>query len=234
MNASRTTPDPDDRFDPDSIEALLPWYAAGTLSADEKRAVDEALAGDPELRAHLALIGEERDEIVHANEHIAAPSRQLADRVFEAIGRETPAAAARPAAGQQPSWLARFGEWLAGLSPAGLGLAGAAALAVIGLQAGIFGLITLDRATQGTYQTASGERAETPGVFVLVGFQPTATFEAVTQMLDAQGARIVEGPLPGGVFRLRIAAASPGDAERATAALESHPLIRFVAPAPGP
>lgn len=242
MNAASTTPDPGDGFDPDSAEALLPWYAAGTLTADERRMVDEALARDPALRAQLALIEEERGEVIHASEQIAAPSRAVADKVLAAIAREAPAAA-RPSwadpsrAGPSlagPSWLARFGEWLAGFSPAGLGLAGAAALAVIGVQAGLFGMLAVDRAPQGAYQTASGERAETPGRYVLVGFEPKAALEAVTQLLDEHGARIVEGPLPGGVFRLRIASASPGGTDDAVAALENHPLVRFVAPAPGP
>lgn len=232
MNASRNTPGTTP--DPDPVEALLPWYAAGTLSADEKRAVDEALAHDPGLRAHLALIEEERGEIVHASEQIEAPSRPIADKVFAAIAEEAPSARARAAARPDRSWATRLGEWLAGFSPAGLGFAAAAALAVIGVQAGLFGLVAVDRATHGAYRTAAGERTEAPGTFLLVGFQPAATLEAVTQLLDGQGARIVEGPLPGGVFRLRLAAASPGDAERAAAALQAHPLIRFVAPAPGP
>jgi len=31
------------------IEALLPWYAAGTLSRHDADRVEQALAGDPEL-----------------------------------------------------------------------------------------------------------------------------------------------------------------------------------------
>lgn len=231
MNAASTTPGPDDGPDPDSVEALLPWYAAGGLSARERQAVDEALARDPGLRAQLALIEEERDEVVYASEQLAVPSRAVADKVFAAIAREAPA----PVSASQPaSWLARFGEWLAGFSPARLGLAGAAALAVIGVQAGIFGMLAVERAPQDAYQTASGGPGQEAGSFVLAGFEPSASLAEVTRLLDEQGARIVEGPLPGGVFRLRIAAASPGDAERVIAALQNHPLVRFAAPAPGP
>ena len=35
------------------IEALLPWYAAGTLSRHDADLVEQALACDPETRAAL-------------------------------------------------------------------------------------------------------------------------------------------------------------------------------------
>jgi hypothetical protein len=35
------------------IEALLPWYAAGTLSRHDADRVEQALACDPETRAAL-------------------------------------------------------------------------------------------------------------------------------------------------------------------------------------
>ena len=35
--------------EPGDIEALLPWHAAGTLSARDTRRVEDALARDPSL-----------------------------------------------------------------------------------------------------------------------------------------------------------------------------------------
>ena len=42
--------------EPGEIELLLPWHAAGTLSARDARKVDEALARDPELARQFAVI----------------------------------------------------------------------------------------------------------------------------------------------------------------------------------
>lgn len=234
MNAANKPTSPDDPFDPNSVEALLPWYAAGTLSADEKKIVDEALARDPALRTLLILIEEERDEVIHASEQIAAPSHSIADKMFSAIAEEASAVGGQRALKPDSSWLTRFGRWLAGFSPAGLGLAGAAALAVIGVQAGVFALLTVDRSTDSTYQTASGQHGDAGGGFILAAFQPTATLDAVTRLLDEHGVRIIEGPLPGGIFRLRVLTSSPDEVARITAALQGDPIVKFTAPAPEP
>jgi anti-sigma-K factor RskA len=50
------------------IEALLPWYAAGTLSRRDANRVEQALAGDRELARQYDLVREERAETIHLNE----------------------------------------------------------------------------------------------------------------------------------------------------------------------
>ena len=51
------TPDPKDEMD--EIEALLPWYAAGTLDARDAKRVDDALADRPELGHRDAIAGDD-------------------------------------------------------------------------------------------------------------------------------------------------------------------------------
>lgn len=221
-------------IEPTREEEILPWYAAGKLSPDEAAAVEKALAQDPELRAHLTRIEEEREVVVQANEAIDAPSRRMADRLFAAIEAEAGPARRMQGAG---GWLARIGDFLGSLAPANLGLAGAAAVAVIVLQAGLLGTVWMARSGDGTgstYETASGPGEAVTGAFVLVAFQPGASVEQITELLGEIDARIVDGPQAGGLYRLRIGDASLDEGQRSaveTRLRERRDVVRMVAPA---
>ncbi len=56
------------------IEALLPWHAAGTLNRRDADRVEQALAGDRELRRRFDIVREELSETIHLNETLGAPS----------------------------------------------------------------------------------------------------------------------------------------------------------------
>jgi len=65
------------------IEALLPWYAAGTRSRRDANRVEKALASDLELARQYDLVREELVETIHLNEtpanhDVPAHSRGLA------------------------------------------------------------------------------------------------------------------------------------------------------------
>src|SRR6202158_695420 len=81
--------------EPSEIEMLLPWHAAGTLSARDARRVEEALARDPELARQYAVIREEYAETIHLNESLGAPSARAMAKLFAAIDAEP---ARRPSA----------------------------------------------------------------------------------------------------------------------------------------
>jgi anti-sigma-K factor RskA len=70
------------------IEALLPWYAAGTLSRRDANRVEQALAGDRELARQYDLVREELVETIHLNETLGAPSARAMERLFAAIDAE--------------------------------------------------------------------------------------------------------------------------------------------------
>jgi anti-sigma factor RsiW len=72
----------------DEIELLLPWYAAGALSAREARDVEKALAGDVALAAQYAAIEEEYAAMVELNEDIRGPSARAMQNLFAAIDGE--------------------------------------------------------------------------------------------------------------------------------------------------
>ena len=70
------------------IEALLPWYAAGTLSRRDTHRVEQALAGDREQARQYDLVREELVETIHLNETLGAPSARAMERLFAAIDAE--------------------------------------------------------------------------------------------------------------------------------------------------
>src|SRR5271155_894728 len=97
-----------DLREPTAIEALLPWYAAGTLRRrDRQRVADAAVAG-PLLARQLDLVREELAETIHLNETLGAPSPRVADRLMAAIDAEALAAARS----RRPP-----GAWLPGFFP---------------------------------------------------------------------------------------------------------------------
>src|SRR6266480_1777331 len=70
------------------IEALLPWHAAGTLSRRDADRVEQALAGDRELKRRYDLVREELNETIHLNETLGAPSARCMEKLFSAIDAE--------------------------------------------------------------------------------------------------------------------------------------------------
>ena len=70
------------------IEALLPWYAAGTLSRHDADRVEQALAGNSELARLYDVVCEELAATIHLNEALGAPSACAEEKLFAAINAE--------------------------------------------------------------------------------------------------------------------------------------------------
>jgi anti-sigma factor RsiW len=184
--------------DPDDIEALLPWHAAGTLGRDEAARVEAALARDEELARRYALVREELAETVRLNEALGPPSPRPLQRLMSAIDAEGATGARVPLA------LARRLEGLlVRLSPRALAWSAVAATLVMLVQAGFLAALFLGPRGQ-TYRTASIERASAPGAYALVGFAPQASAADVTKFLETYQATIVDGPRAGGIYRVRV------------------------------
>jgi hypothetical protein len=198
----------DQMMSADDVEALLPWYTAGTLPAREADQVEAALAADPELARRLELAREEMVETVLLNESLGVPSPCVAEKLFKAIDRERGRVRA-PAAG------GGLGGWLIGLfTPRSFALTAGAAVIVMTLQAGVIAKLVLhDRVeARSSFETQSAPPTATRGLeigsFVLVRFAPQANMSDVTRFLDSRDAVIVDGPRPGGpggMYRVRVA-----------------------------
>jgi hypothetical protein len=195
--------DTNQRLSADDIEALLPWYAAGTLDAQEANQVEAALAADAELARRLDLVREEMTEAIVLNEALGVPSARVMENLFSAIDRERRTARDAAAGGGLIGWFADL------FSPRTYAFAAGAAVLVIALQAGVIAKLALqDRGLSGgTYVTQSAPENRTrglePGAFAQVRFAPQASMAEVTRFLDGRDAMIVEGPIAG-LYRVRI------------------------------
>ena len=191
--------------EPSEIEMLLPFHAAGTLSARDARRVEEALARDPELARQYAVIREEYAETIHLNESLGAPSARAMQKLFAAIDAEP---ARRPSASLR--WSARIAGFFASLSPRTLAWSASLGALALLLQAGVIGAVLMKNQTS-TYQTASLSmnepvtRALGPEAppRALVRFAPDARIADITALLDNYQASIVDGA-KGGMFRLQF------------------------------
>src|SRR5215831_1479668 len=136
--------------EPNEIELLLPWHAAGALSLRDARRVDEALTRNPELARQYAVIREEYAETIDLNESLGAPSSSQAMlKLFAAIDAE-PAQANR----RSLDVTARFIAFFANLSPRTLAWSMSAAALIVFLQAGVIGTVLMsDRPA--SFETAS-------------------------------------------------------------------------------
>ena len=201
---------------PGEIEALLPWHAAGTLSARDTRRVDEALARDPGLARQYEVIREEYAETILLNESLGAPSSRAMQKLFAAIDAEP----AQAGAGS-PGLSSRLAGFFAGLSPRTVMASAAVGALALVLQAGLIGSIVMQRegtlpmaATPPTAQPAApgnvtrsmapeGSAAAETGPRVLVRFTPAARVSDITALLDTYQATIIEGG-KAGLFRLQL------------------------------
>jgi anti-sigma-K factor RskA len=78
----------DEESERHEIEALLPWYAAGTLSRREADLVERVLARDSELARLYAVVRQELTETAQLNETLGAPSARAMEKLFAAIDAE--------------------------------------------------------------------------------------------------------------------------------------------------
>jgi hypothetical protein len=185
---------------PSAIEALLPWYAAGTLRRRDRQRVADALRNDPALLRHADLVREELAETIHLNETLGAPSPRAAQKLMAAIDAEMLAARKRSPPGAIAGWLTGV---FASLSPRTMAVAASFATLAIALQA--FMLVDVFTKPQG-YLLSDGPSAEhRHGTFAMVRFARQASAAEITSFLQNYQATLVDGPMPGGVFRVRLA-----------------------------
>jgi len=195
--------------EPSEIEMLLPFHAAGTLSARDARRVEDALASDPELARQYAVIREEYAETISLNESLGAPSSRAMAKLFAAIDEEP---VRNPSLSVSLS--ARISEFFARLSPRTLAWSASLGAVALLLQAGVIGAVLMKNQTA-SFQTASLSLNEPSAPITrdlassaaptraLVRFAPEARIADITALLDNYQASIVDGA-KGGMFRLQF------------------------------
>jgi hypothetical protein len=213
------------------IEALLPWHAAGTLNRRDAQRVEAALEQDRDLARQFELVREELSETIHLNETLGAPSARAMEKLLAGIEAE-------PKRRQRRSFdLAAFiAERLTVFSPRTLAWSATAAVLAIVLQAGLIAGLYLGEPgseSPAAFKTASAPtRSFAPaGSYALIGFAPQASAADVTKFLDAHKAAIVDGPKPGGLYRIRVSAAALPKADLAAIVKQMQDdskIVRFV------
>ncbi len=218
----------------EAIESMLPWYERGQLAASDAKRVEEYLAAHPDMASQLALIEEERAEAVLLNETRGAPRAGALNRLMDSIEEHevnNPSLASAKIA----LW-----DWASNLLgapvPARMQWVAVAAAVLIIVQGVSLGVLMTSGTQQGAgYETASGpSQAVTPGTFALVQFTDDASSEDINEFLMKMGYIIVDGPKPGGVYRVRISDDVLEETKRDTILKEmqsQHDVINFAAPA---
>jgi anti-sigma factor RsiW len=190
------------------IETLLPWYVKGTLGPEDTARVEAHLATHPETQRALALIAEEWHETVAANEGLGAPTPAARDRLMAALAAEEAAGAPAPRAGtllwqhMKATWAALVPE---GVSPVAAFGGMAAAIVIVVQSVALAVLIAGGSPSGGGMRLASGPEAGVlAGADFYVRFAKNATAGDIMAHLKPLNATIIDGPKPGGFFKLRV------------------------------
>lgn len=218
----------------EEIELLVPFYVTGRISPEDARRVEAYLQRNPDFAEHIELARDERSATVGVNEALGFPSARSSDAVFEAIAREGPPAMAAARA-KSRGMLAAVRDFFAAPTPQGVRYAAIAAAAVVLMQAAVVGtMLPRTGGAPSDYQTASGPKdTAAAGVVALVAFQDGATLADITRALATAEARIVEGPVQGGFYKVRFTAGSDGEVaarQRMEALKQSSTLVKTVLP----
>ena len=218
----------------EAIESMLPWYERGQLGAADAKRVKAYLASHPDMASQLALVEEERAETVLLNETRGTPRAGALDRLMDTIEKHelsNPSLASAKVA--LWGWASRL---LDAPVPARLQWVAAAAAILIIVQGVSLGIIMTSGPQQGpdlVYKTASGPAQSVAGTFAMVHFAQDASVDDISRLLTEFEISIVDGPRPGGVYKIRISDVSLDEAAREAllAKLQAHDnVIAFTAP----
>ena len=213
--------------EPNEIEALLPWYAVGTLRRRDRQRVETAIRNDPDLARQADLVREELAETIHVNESLGAPSARVMDRLMAAIDADTVAARKRTSPRAAVGWLTNV---IASFSPRTLAVAASLGVLAIALQALL--LVDILAKPQGD-QTASAQgETHGHGTFAMVRFARQASAAEITKFLQNYQATLVDGPKSDGLYRVRVAMTSlaKGELARIVLRMRQDKVVEFAAP----
>jgi anti-sigma factor RsiW len=217
----------------EAVEALLPWYESGQLDAEDTKRVEAYLSAHPDIASQLALVEEERMEAVQMNEARGTPAAGALDRLMETIEEHE---VANPSLASAKTALWSWASKMLGAPvPASMQWVAAAAAVLIVVQGVSLGVLMTSGVPQGPgYETASGPgQKAAQGTFALVKFAEDAKAEQINGILTQMGFTIVDGPKPGGLYKIRISGEILEVEKRDTILkqlLAQQELISFAAP----
>jgi hypothetical protein len=202
-----------------AVDALLPFYVNGTLQGDELDRVQQHLTGCEQCRREVDWL---RNVFAACEEIAPVPETPLADtgRIAALAGH------VRASAGRiEPrGWRRRFSAGWSATQPWARMLMAAqlAGLAILGT------MLVSETRDDAPYRTlGTFTRSAPAGDSIAVKFDPAITEGAMRQLLEAAGARIVDGPTTTAAFVLEVPA---GHSSAAVQKLRTEPKVLFAAP----
>lgn len=215
----------------DEIWLLLPWYANGSLQAEEHARV----------KAHVAVclvcrkeLGEQALLAKHLQHEPAVEisTKPSFDRLMARIQTEANPVAKPVQPRLQSTWLA---AWLEGLRNAMNPWQLATACAGLLLALALPFLLLQNQQTSPDFHTVadSGSLDRFAATDLRVIFAQQATEQEMDALIRAIHGRIVDGPGPNGIFTIRLGddGASESGISQALTTLQGHPAILFAQPA---
>jgi hypothetical protein len=203
-----------------TIEDLLPWHAAGTLSGCDVDRVEDALACDPTLARSDDLVREELNETILLNETLGAPSARTIEKLFAAIDAE-------PTRSPKISYVlvGRLAAFVSSLSPGTLAWVATAAVLTIVMQAGLI-VTSLVKAAQRTELAFTGLNDSS---IAIVRFVPKANVADITRFLEVNRVSVIEGPKRGGTYTIRLPVTDPDRNDLIKQLQAPSAIVEFIA-----
>lgn len=184
------------------VQELLPWYANATLSAEERHAVEEHLAGCAECAHALEGLTALHHIMEEIDSGVPAPSPLQVHRVLARIEESTRADVS--AGGRAGGWSAIFrGGWWRSTPLFSRTLVAAQAVLLLALGAALLYQNT-HRATSPESGTASGPTHARGGARIVILFQPDVPERELRQTLNDIDGEIVGGPSALGAYTVQL------------------------------
>ena len=205
-----------------AMQALLPWYASGTLDGDDRAAVAAHLEACARCQADLAF--ERRLLAAHAALEASEDGAEAAELGLARLHARMQAPHGARLAAQWQGWKG----WWRGrlLQPSASALRMGLALqfgVIVLLAAGLLANPVAER------YRALGAPSSTlaDGATLLVMFRADATEAQLRAAVQAAGARIADGPTAAGAYVLALPSAQSAQALRA---LRAEPIVTLAEP----
>ena len=198
-------------LEPQDVEELLPWYVTGRVSREEARGIEAALKTMPDLAGKLAQVQREREAVSRASEAVESAPPETLQRLLQQVEttrqwRVPKIESHSEAGGWLKAAMGRNAVWQTALAVA------CVAIVALGVQ-----VYNPPRPTK-LWSRQQYQRRRRRKLWWSRSSQ--ARRQAISaSLLTGLGAKIVDGPKPGGAYMVKLPSDQASDVDAATASL---------------